>query len=173
VSDEIVMSTDLQSTQGVVSGTTVLEPEPELPPWAAGVMRSSPAAPAAPDQMSTSGYDERVDDRTRLHYVYAPGVIVVSLDSRDQQLKSARDLIRRLREHELDLAAVVLPSGDEPSPESVERLAAERIAVVRAEGASPRDRAIRFVTAFLAKRDEGRAQTKRFAEYASAKRAGR
>ena len=167
------MSTDLQSTQGVVSGTTLLEPEPALPPWAAGVMRSSRAAAAAPDQMLTPRYEEKIDDRTQLHYVRAPGVIVVSLDSREQQLKSARGLIGRLREHELDLAAVALPDGDEPSPESIGRLAAERIAVVRTEGASPRERAIKFVTAFLAKREEGRAQTRRFGEYAAAKRATR
>jgi len=166
------MPTDTQSTHGAVSGTSFLEPEPALPPWATGVMRSTRAA-ATEEQMPSPGYVERLDDLTRLHYVQAPGVVVVSLDGGEPQLERGRELMGRLREHELDLMAVSLPTDVMPRLELIERLASERIAIVRAEGASPRDRAIRFVTDFLAKREEGRAQTRRFTKYAAAKAAAR
>ena len=132
----------------------------ECPPWAAGVRRSVTAAESAG---AVDAMDERiteyVDPQTQLIVMRGPGVHVVAVEqpfSQQRYLEATR-LLRQLRTHPLEIAALALPPGIAPPPDLVVKLADEGLAIVRDEGESAHARASNYLQRFMVLRAEGQA----------------
>jgi hypothetical protein len=137
----------------------------ELPPWAAGVMSSvGTLSEAYAGGVIVSDYKERLDQDTGISFFEGPGVYVVAVDKPTRQtLGHAIQLLRRLKTQPLDVAALAMPEQMKLPANEVNELATVGIIVARLAAESAHARAVKFITQFLASREDGMQHLHQFA----------